>query len=81
MYGARGFPAPLFDNEFVVVEQRLVKDRHLEASTRSRWPLVRCGLVFPHRTSPGTVRLAYRPVVDDYMGERRLQLVIEHAAL
>ncbi len=30
MSGARDFPPPLFDNEFVVLEQRLVKDRHLK---------------------------------------------------
>ena len=77
----QGFPAPLFDNEFIVVEQRLMKDRHLKLA------LDLDGRVFDaiwfSRTEqlPRTVRLAYRPVVDDYMGERRLQLVIEYAAL
>jgi single-stranded-DNA-specific exonuclease len=77
----QGFPAPLFDNEFVVVEQRLVKDRHLKLVLDLDGRFF--DAVWFSRTEqvPRTVRLAYRPVVDDYMGERRLQLVIEHAAL
>jgi single-stranded-DNA-specific exonuclease len=77
----QGFPAPLFDNEFVVIEQRLVKDRHLKLVLDLDGRLF--DAVWFSRTEqvPRTVRLAYRPVVDDYMGERRLQLVIEHAAL
>ena len=77
----QGFPAPLFDNEFVVVEQRLVKDRHLKLVLDLDGRLF--DAVWFSRTEqvPRTVRLAYRPVVDDYMGERRLQLMIEHAAL
>ena len=77
----QGFPAPLFDNEFRVVEQRLVKDRHLKLVLDLDGRLF--DAVWFSRTEqlPRTVRLAYRPIVDDYMGERRLQLVIEHAAL
>ena len=77
----QGFPAPLFDNEFIVVEQRLVKNRHLKLVLDLDG---RCfDAVWFARTEPlpRTVRLAYRPAVDDYMGARRLQLVVEHAAL
>lgn len=77
----QGFPAPLFDNEFRVIEQRLVKERHLKLVLDLEGRLF--DAVWFSRTEqlPRTVRLAYRPVVDEYMGERRLQLVIEHAAL
>ena len=77
----QGFPAPLFDNEFIVIEQRLVKDRHLRLVVDLDGR--KFDAIWFSRTEqvPRTVRLAYRPVVDDYMGERRLQLVIEHAAL
>lgn len=77
----QGFPAPLFDNEFIVVEQRLLKNRHLKLVLDLDG---RCfDAVWFARTEqlPRTVRLAYRLAVDDYMGARRLQLVIEHAAL
>jgi single-stranded-DNA-specific exonuclease len=77
----QGFPAPLFDNEFVVIEQRLVKDRHLKLVLDLDGRLFHAVWFSRTETVPRTVRLAYRPVVDDYMGERRLQLVIEHAAL
>ena len=77
----QGFPAPLFDNEFVVVEQRLVKDRHLKLVLDLDGRLF--DAIWFSRTEqvPRTVRLAYRPTADEYMGERRLPLVIEHAAL
>jgi len=77
----QGFPAPLFDNEFIVVEQRLVKDRHLKLVLDLDGRLFDAVWFSRTEQGPRTVRLAYRPVVDDYMGERRLQLVIEHAAL
>lgn len=77
----QGFPAPLFDNEFVVVEQRLVKDRHLKLVLDLDGRLF--DAVWFSRTEqlPRTVRLAYRPSLEDYMGQRHLQLVIEYAAL
>ena len=77
----QGFPAPLFDNEFVVLEQRLVKDRHLKLGLDLDGR--RFDAIWFHRSEqlPRTVRLAYRPMVDDHMGARRLQLVIEYAAL
>lgn len=77
----QGFPAPLFENEFVIIEQRLVKDRHLKLALDldgRRFDAI----WFQHTEQvPSTVRLAYRPATEDYMGLRRLQLVIEHAAL
>ena len=77
----QGFPAPLFDNEFVVLEQRLVKDRHLKLSLDLDGR--RFDAIWFQRTEqlPRSVRLAYRPMLEEHMGTRRLQLVIEHAAL
>jgi single-stranded-DNA-specific exonuclease len=77
----QGFPAPLFDNEFVVVEQRLVKDRHLKLVLDLEGRLFHAIWFSRTEQVPRTARLAYRPALDEYMGERRLQLVIEHAAL
>jgi single-stranded-DNA-specific exonuclease len=74
----QGFPAPLFAQEFDVVEQRLVKDRHLKL-----WLEIdgrRFNGIFFRRTEPlpRRTRLAYRPAIDDYQGQRRLTLFIEH---
>ena len=75
-----GVSGPLFDNEFVVVEQRLVKDRHLKLVLDLDGRLF--DAVWFSRTEQVPHGAAcVSPVVDDYMGERRLQLVIEHAAL
>ena len=73
----QGFPAPLFAQEFDVVEQRLVKDRHLKL-----WLEIdgrRFNGIFFRRTEPlpRRARLAYRPAIDDYQGQRRLTLIIE----
>jgi single-stranded-DNA-specific exonuclease len=76
----QGFPAPLFDNEFDVLEQRLLKDRHLKLSLALDGRRFEA-IWFRHTERlSARARLAYRPVADEYMGARRLQLVIEHAA-
>jgi len=77
----QGFAAPLFDNEFAVVEQRLVKDTHLKLTLELDG--TRLPAIWFRRTQPlpTRVRLAYRPVADEYHGQRRVGLHIEHASL
>jgi single-stranded-DNA-specific exonuclease len=74
----QGFPPPLFANHFTVLEQRLVKERHLKLALDldgRRFDAI----WFGHAESlPKEVQLAYRPVADDYNGMRRVHLVIEH---
>ena len=77
----QGFPAPLFDNEFTVIEQRLVKNRHLKLTLDLDGRRFE-GMWFQRTEQlPRSVRLAYRPMLEEHMGMRRLQLVIECAAL
>ncbi len=77
----QGFAPPLFDNEFAVVEQRLVKDAHLKLTLEldaSRFNAI----WFRHtQPLPTRVRLAYRPAADEYQGLRRVTLFVEHAAV
>jgi len=81
------FPEPAFDGEFVLLESRIVGECHLKMRVR---PSV-SGEVFdaiafryadgdaPRRALPqGRARLAYRLDVNEYLGTRRLQLVVEH---
>jgi single-stranded-DNA-specific exonuclease len=74
----QGFPPPLFDNEFAVVEQRLIKDAHLKLLLEldgQRMPAI----WFRHTENlPTRVRLAYRPMIDEYQGQRRVTLCVEH---
>jgi len=74
----QGFPAPLFAQEFDVVEQRLVKDRHLKL--RLELDGRKFNGIFFRRTEllPRRAVLAYRPEIDEYQGQRRLTLFIEH---
>ncbi len=75
----QGFPPPLYDNEFAIVEQRLVKDQHLKLTVELQGR--RFGAMWFRHTAtlPTRARLAYRPAADDYQGQRRMTLVIEHA--
>jgi single-stranded-DNA-specific exonuclease len=74
----QGFPPPLYANEFIVAEQRLVKDQHLKLLLELSGK--RINAIWFRRTEslPSRALLAYRPAVDEYLGQRRLQLVIEH---
>ena len=76
----QGFLPPLFDNEFAVVEQRLVKDAHLKLTLELDGR--RFSGIWFRRTQPlpTRVRLAYRAVEEDYRGQRSVALHIEHAA-
>ena len=75
----QGFPPPLFDNEFAVVEQRLVKAQHLKLTLELQGQRM-SAMWFRHTdTLPSRVRLAYRPAADDYQGQRRVTLFVEHA--
>ena len=74
----QGFPQPVFCDEFEVVNQRVVGERHLKVR------LARGGRVFEamHFNAleplPGSVQAAYRLSVNEYNGAQNLQLVIEH---
>ncbi|HEY4039146.1 MAG TPA: single-stranded-DNA-specific exonuclease RecJ, partial [Burkholderiaceae bacterium] len=75
----QGFPEPLFSNEFEVLEQRLLQDRHLQltlALERSRFPAIWFGQT---ESLPPRVRLAYRLKFDTYQGLRRIRLHIAGA--
>ena len=74
----QGFPAPTFDDEFVVAQQRIVGERHLKLR------LVKDGseyeaMLFSNITPlPGRMRAVYRLAVNEYNGAQKLQLTIEH---
>lgn len=77
----QGFDAPVFANEFRVVRQSLVKDAHTKLILElggQRFDAI----FFRHtETLPSMVRLAYRPNINEFMGRRSVQLVIEAAEL
>ena len=74
----QGFPAPTFDDEFSVVRQRVVGERHLKLRV-ARDGREYEAMLFGHAEPlPPRVRAVYRPVANEYNGMRALQLTFEH---
>jgi single-stranded-DNA-specific exonuclease len=82
-----GFPEPLFDGVFELRgSPRVLAERHLRFQVAARegrggFEAIAFNSVDPQRPAPlpqGRVRLIYRLGTNDYQGERRLQLVVEH---
>jgi single-stranded-DNA-specific exonuclease len=79
----QGFPQPLFYGEFEVLQQSLMKDKHLRLQLRPKLsndqlaPIVQA--VWFNRTQdlPQTAQLAFRLVTDRFLSEPRVQLMIE----
>ena len=78
----KGFPEPLFDGEFEVVQARLVGERHLKLRVKSERGRMLDAIGFGHgerlEQAQGCVHLAYRLDVNEYLGERNPQLILEH---
>jgi single-stranded-DNA-specific exonuclease len=75
----QAFEAPLFCDEVQVLQQRLVADKHLRLRIRHQGQL-RDAIWFGHAEPVAErVRLAYRLVLDDWQGQRRVQMVVEAA--
>jgi single-stranded-DNA-specific exonuclease len=82
----QAFPEPCFDGEFTVRNARVVGERHLKMwvevpNTGRSFDAI----AFNHIEEPahfvppdGLVRLVYRLDVNEYQGERRLQLLVDH---
>ncbi|MBL8487729.1 MAG: single-stranded-DNA-specific exonuclease RecJ [Rhodocyclaceae bacterium] len=74
----QAFPAPLFADEFEVLQQRVLKDRHLKLLLRrdgARLEAIR----FNHcEAVPARIFSAYRLDVNAWNGTETLQLMLEH---
>jgi single-stranded-DNA-specific exonuclease len=73
----QGFPAPLFDDEFRVVEQRIVGGLHRRVRLEREGTVVdgmifRCEDILPER-----IRAVYRLDLNEFQGRSGLQLTIE----
>ena len=81
-----GFPEPLFDNAFEVVDKTALKDgKHWRLSVRAvdaptGRPLEAIWFNAPDPLPPGRQwQIAYRPQIDTFRGQRRLKLFVETA--
>ncbi|UXY14529.1 single-stranded-DNA-specific exonuclease RecJ [Chitiniphilus purpureus] len=75
----QGFPAPRFHDEFRVLEQRVVGERHLKLRLRNRHGLIVEAMRFSYADPlPASVSAVFTLSVNEFRGERMLQLMIEH---
>lgn len=80
----QAFPEPIFDGEFDVAECRIVGERHLKLLLRALPSGRPIDAIVFGVDNPGQwlgsrrIRAAYRLDVNEYQGERRLQLRVEY---
>ncbi|MGH8218043.1 MAG: single-stranded-DNA-specific exonuclease RecJ [Steroidobacteraceae bacterium] len=88
----QAFPEPCFDGLFTIRSARIVGERHLKMwvevpRTGRTFDAIAFNLMqeasgspadCPPRLPGGPARLVYRLEVNEYQGERRLQLVVDH---
>jgi single-stranded-DNA-specific exonuclease len=75
----QGFPPPLFCDEFRVVNQRVLKEKHLKLQLEKNGARYDA-IWFGHADAlPERVRAAYRLDANEYNGVTRVQLMIEYA--
>ena len=76
----QGYPEPLFDGDFEVLNWRVVGERHLKlelAQAGKRLNAIEFG-GWGGEPPPARIRIAYRLEADDYRGGDHVQLVVMH---
>ena len=74
----QAFPQPLFLDEFSVLNQRIVGEKHLKLKLRRGEQTLEAMHFNALEPLPAVVRAAYRISVNEYNGVQALQLIIEH---
>ena len=84
----QGFPEPMFDGEFAVIDSRVLGERHLKLKVDAGDQVIEAIAFrhFDHDAAPQVragdrVHLAYRLDVNEFRGEERLQMVVEHLSV
>lgn len=78
----QGFPEPMFDGEFDVLDWRVVGERHLKFSLRAAQRTTPINAIhfngWTDQPPPLRIHAAYQLDTDDYQDRRGIQLVIRH---
>ena len=74
----QGFPEPVFDGEFEIIDQRILGGRHLKLRLLKDDELIDA-IAFNHNRliEERTKRIAYRIDINEYRGLEKVQLIIE----
>lgn len=74
----QGFPAPTFSDEFKLISQRVLKERHLKLVLEKNGQRFDA-IWFGHTdTLPPYIKVAFRLDANEYNGVTRVQLIVEH---
>jgi len=74
----QSFPQPMFCDEFEVLGQRVVGEKHLKLKLARAGRTLEAMCFNSLDPLPSTVRAAYRLSVNEFNGMQNLQLVVEH---
>jgi single-stranded-DNA-specific exonuclease len=74
----QGFPAPQFNNDFIVKNQRVVGEKHLKLRLALEGGIVEAILFGHNEMLPERIHAVYSLSVNEYNGSVTLQLVIRH---
>jgi single-stranded-DNA-specific exonuclease len=74
----QGFPVPLFADEFAVVRQRILKDKHLKLTLNKNGVSFEAIQFNFAESVPQRIRAAYRLGINEYNGLASVQLMLEH---
>ncbi|KAF0163480.1 MAG: single-stranded-DNA-specific exonuclease [Rhodocyclaceae bacterium] len=74
----QAFPAPLFADSFEVLNQRVLKDKHLKLKLQKggqRFDAIQFNFA---ESAPGRIRAAFRVDINEWNGTQTVQLMLEH---
>jgi single-stranded-DNA-specific exonuclease len=75
----QGFPAPLFSDQFVVINQRIVGDKHLKLLLEKQGKRFDAIYFGQTESLPERVEAVYQLQVNSYNGAQSVQLQLLHA--
>jgi len=75
----QGFAPPLFEGEFEIVEQRVLKDAHLKLTLRNPHGTYSAIWFFHAQEMDSPIHCAYQMQRNDWNGKTSVQLLIEYA--
>ncbi len=74
----QAFPPPLFDDEFTVVDARIVALKHTKLRLKRGARFFDAIRFNCTEAPPGQLRAAYKLSLSEWQGEQRVELIIEH---
>ncbi len=77
------FPEPRFDDEFHVVQSKVLKERHLKlvlsrAESGQLYDAIQFNSDWVRQPPPSRARVVYRPDINEFRGERKVQLLVDY---